>query len=264
RPLRPADALFVRGTGSRLGKAHDGRRPADQTFMTADGVASIQARIQEIEQRFVTPSRTSTATSTAASATSTQSFADMLSAAASLGTDTSTGDGTGTSTGTSALTSLLTGALNGTTSTTGTSTTSGKTQAFLQNALAQSGDAYQWGATASPTDPNPTAFDCSELVKWAAKRAGVDIADGAAGQYNQLKAQGATISVQQALQTPGALLFSFNGEPTPGAGEPARAHVAISLGNGKTIEARGKAYGVGSFDASNRFQYAAIIPGLST
>ena len=235
--------------------------------MTADGVASIQARIQEIEQRFVTPSRTSTATSTAASGTSNQSFADMLSAAASLGTDTSTGDGTGTGTGTSALTSLLAGALNGTagtTATTGTTTTTGKTQAFLQNALAQSGDAYQWGATASPTDPNPTAFDCSELVKWAAKRAGVDIADGAAGQYNQLKAQGATISVQQALKRPGALLFSFNGEPTPGAGEPARAHVAISLGNGKTIEARGKAYGVGSFDASNRFQYAAIIPGLST
>jgi hypothetical protein len=39
--------------------------------------------------------------------------------------------------------------------------------------------------------------------------------------------------------------------------------VAISLGNGKTIEARGTAYGVGSWDASpGRFQYAAVVPEL--
>ena len=43
---------------------------------------------------------------------------------------------------------------------------------------------------------------------------------------------------------------------------PSRAQVAISLGDGRTIEARGKSYGVGSFDAGNRFQYAAVVPGL--
>ena len=50
--------------------------------------------------------------------------------------------------------------------------------------------------------------------------------------------------------TPGALLFHFASEPQSGlGGEPPVAHVAISLGNGKTIEARGHDYGVGIFDA---------------
>jgi len=59
-------------------------------------------------------------------------------------------------------------------------------------------------------------------------------------------------------------LFSFDGEPQPGlSGEPSHAHVAISLGNGKTIEAKGHAYGVGVFDAGDRFNYAGMIPGMS-
>jgi cell wall-associated NlpC family hydrolase len=208
----------------------------------------------------------------------------MLSAAASLGTDGSGDDataasplsalltgltGTGAS-GASGLSGLLgsTGALgsNGTADLSGllgSIGTTSKTQTFLQNALAQAGDPYVWGASANPADPNPKAFDCSELVKWAAQRAGVDLPDGSWLQYLQLKQQGATIPVAQALQTPGALLFSFSHEPTPGGGRPSQAHVAISLGNGRTIEARGRSYGVGSFDAGNRFDYAAVIPGLA-
>ena len=64
------------------------------------------------------------------------------------------------------------------------------------------------------------------------------------------------------MHTPGALLFSFSSEPVPGGGRPNHAHVAISLGDGRTIEARGKSYGVGTFNAANRFQWAAIVPGL--
>ncbi|HEX5094494.1 MAG TPA: NlpC/P60 family protein, partial [Acidimicrobiia bacterium] len=119
-----------------------------------------------------------------------------------------------------------------------------------------------WGSSASPTDPNPDAFDCSELTKWAAKRVGIDLPDGSWLQYLELQEQGALVPVEQALRTPGALLFSFSDEPTPGGGRPSQAHVAISLGDGKTIEARGKKYGVGTFDAGNRFEYGAIIPGL--
>jgi cell wall-associated NlpC family hydrolase len=203
----------------------------------ADGVASIQARINEIEQRFVIPSQRS-----AAAPADSLAFAQMLDAASSLGT------GAG-----------VTGAapnLN-------TYGASGKTQTFLRSALAQSGDRYVWGASASPTDPNPSAFDCSELVKWAAKRAGVDVPDGSWLQYLQLKQQGATIPVEQALRTPGALLFSFSHEPTPGGARPSQAHVAISLGDGRTIEARGSKYGVGTFDAGSRFEYGAVIPGLA-
>jgi cell wall-associated NlpC family hydrolase len=234
----------------------------------SDGVASIQSRIAEIEQRFVSPAQGTTTATPAPSAANNALFAQLLSSASATGTD-GTGLTGGSGTDMSALTSLLSGGLNGQptmaggTATVGTFGTSAKTQTFVQSALAQAGDPYVWGASASPTDPNPTAFDCSELTKWAAKRAGVDLPDGSWLQYLQLKQQGATIPVQQALQTPGALLFSFSHEPTAGGGRPSQAHVAISLGDGRTIEARGSKYGVGTFDAGNRFEYAAVIPGLA-
>jgi cell wall-associated NlpC family hydrolase len=72
------------------------------------------------------------------------------------------------------------------------------------------------------------------------------------------------IPVEQAIHTPGALLFHFASEPQPGAGEPPVAHVAISLGNGKTIEAANPEDGVNEFNAEGRFEYAAIIPGIGT
>jgi cell wall-associated NlpC family hydrolase len=70
--------------------------------------------------------------------------------------------------------------------------------------------------------------------------------------------------VQQALPAPGALLFHFDSKPQPGlSGEPPVAHVAISLGNGTTMEAKGHAYGVGIFQAGDRFNYAGMIPGMT-
>jgi cell wall-associated NlpC family hydrolase len=134
---------------------------------------------------------------------------------------------------------------------------------FLDSALAQSGDPYVWGAEARARDGDPDAFDCSELVQWAAQRAGVELPDGSWLQYLELDRQGATIPVEQALRTPGALLFSFSREPTAGGGRPGRAHVAISLGDGQTIEAQSPRSGVGSWRAGDRFQYAAVIPGIS-
>ena len=58
------------------------------------------------------------------------------------------------------------------------------------------------------------------------------------------------MSVEQALKTRGALLFYFSQPPT-GAGRPAEAHVAISLGDGRTIEARSTKDGVGVFQAEH-------------
>jgi cell wall-associated NlpC family hydrolase len=139
---------------------------------------------------------------------------------------------------------------------------SGKVQDFLQAALSQRGDPYIWGANASFSDPNPRGFDCSELVRWAAHRGGVTLPDGSWQQYLALQRQGAVIPVEQAIHTPGALLFRFSSTPRPGGGRPGEAHVAISLGNGKTIEARGRAYGVNEFSAEHRFTYAAVIPDL--
>ncbi len=140
----------------------------------------------------------------------------------------------------------------------------GLTRTFLDHALAQTGDSYVFGSEAAPDDADPGVFDCSELVQWSAAQVGVEMPDGSWLQYLELKEQGAVIPVEQAAQTPGALLFSFDREPTASGGRPGSAHVAISLGDGTTIEARGTRYGVGTWETGERFQYAAVIPGLGT
>jgi cell wall-associated NlpC family hydrolase len=118
---------------------------------------------------------------------------------------------------------------------------------FVALALQQAGKAYVYGAEASPSDPNPRAFDCSELVQWCADRVGITpaVPDGSSAQ----KAHCTPISTQQAINTKGALLFH------PG-------HVAISLGTGKTIEAMDTKNGVRQGTAStSRFSSGGLIPG---
>jgi len=136
-------------------------------------------------------------------------------------------------------------------------------EVFVQQALAQEGDEYQWGVQADHADANPDEFDCAELVEWAAAQAGVDdLADTSYSQYVQMRDAGGEITVEQALHTRGALLFRFGTEDADGDGLPDSRHVAISLGDGTTIEAKGEKWGVGQFDAGTRFTNAAIIPGL--
>jgi peptidoglycan hydrolase-like protein with peptidoglycan-binding domain len=126
----------------------------------------------------------------------------------------------------------------------------GTAEDFVQKALAQRGDRYVFGAETNLNDKNPDTFDCSELVQWAAHQAGVSVPDGTMNQVPYFKQKGTEISVDKALKTRGALLFR------PG-------HVAISLGDGRTIEARGKAYGVNIFSAQGRgWTSGALIPGL--
>jgi cell wall-associated NlpC family hydrolase len=134
-------------------------------------------------------------------------------------------------------------------------------QHVVEVALAQRGDAYVFGAEADLNDKDPTAFDRSELTQWAAHQAGIDIPDGGAAQYLDLKANGLLIPVEQAARTPGALLFSFSSEPTAGGERPTVAHVAISQGTGYAVEAD-ETRGVTSMQVGNRFQYAAVLPGL--
>jgi cell wall-associated NlpC family hydrolase len=124
----------------------------------------------------------------------------------------------------------------------------GSASAFVQVALGQAGDPYVWGAEASKGDPNPRAFDCSELVEWAAGRVGVYIPDGSSAQIAFCR----KISVSSAIRTRGALLHK------PG-------HIAISLGNGRTIEAVGTGYGVRTMSATSRsFNWSSggLIPGM--
>ncbi|HVJ98057.1 MAG TPA: NlpC/P60 family protein [Acidimicrobiia bacterium] len=250
--------------------------------MGLEGITALRARIAQIQQLGSAPaapaastnaSRTANlATELTAAGAETNNFASMLQNA--LGTQATPGNDLSTmlqnALGTQAtpgndLSSMLQNVLG-----TRPATTTGnaaKAQDFLQIALQQKGKPYVYGAHTQPTDADPPAFDCSELTKWAAAQSGITIPDGATAQYLQLRDQGRTMSVEEALRTPGALLFHFGYEPKDLGDIPADGHVAISMGDGKhTIEARGRKYGTGIFDATGEragfFNRAGMIAGM--
>lgn len=95
------------------------------------------------------------------------------------------------------------------------------------------------------------ALDCSELVQVACADLEVTVPDGHWNQWQHCL----LISVDAAINTAGALLFVYDGTTA--------GHVAISRGDGTTIEARGRAWGVGVFDARNRtWTHGGLIPEL--
>lgn len=127
--------------------------------------------------------------------------------------------------------------------------------------LAQVGKPYVFAAEVSPSDPSPEAFDCSELVEWIDDRVGSGkMPDGSMNQRAYCMAKGTMIPVAKGLRTRGALLF--RDVSVLGVG-----HVAISLGTSPptSSEARGSAYGCGTFDArieSRLWTEAALWPGF--
>jgi cell wall-associated NlpC family hydrolase len=133
---------------------------------------------------------------------------------------------------------------------------------FLDAAEAQIGDKYRFGAETKLDDPNPTAFDSSELVQWAAAQAGVKLPDGSWNQYRHLAAQGRTIPMDHALRTPGALVFGFSSDPMASTGRPARAYVGISLGDGTILDVSERSGEVKIMEPGNFYTYAATIPEL--
>lgn len=116
---------------------------------------------------------------------------------------------------------------------------------LVHTAMRMRGKPYVFGAEVNLNDPNPRAFDCSELIEWACAQIGVRFPDGS---WNQIAAC-SPISVDRGIKTPGALLYR------PG-------HIVISRGDNTTIEAKGRAYGVGVFSALGRFTHAGLIPAL--
>ena len=131
----------------------------------------------------------------------------------------------------------------------------------LKWALAQNGDTYVFGAEVSANADDAAEWDCSELVEWSCRKAGVEptMPDGAFNQWKAAEKAGSMMSVADGMNTRGALLFVGDGT---GSGRDAITHVAISLGDGSTFEARGRKWGVGSWPAANRFDFAARIPGV--
>lgn len=89
-----------------------------------------------------------------------------------------------------------------------------------------------------------TGLDCSGFVAIATRNAGRELPGGSQQQYAAGQKRGVACSVAEALRTRGAILF--RGSTTP-------SHIAVSLGDGRTAEARGSAQGVGVFpNASTR------------
>ncbi len=95
-----------------------------------------------------------------------------------------------------------------------------RAQIAVQNALAQIGDPYVWGAE------GPNSFDCSGLTQYAARQAGVNIPRVANDQYRQLPA------VNPGDIKPGDLIF-----PSTSWKNGQMGHVMMYIGNGQVVHA---------------------------
>jgi cell wall-associated NlpC family hydrolase len=109
-------------------------------------------------------------------------------------------------------------------------------------AMGQQGKPYQWGAE------GPGAFDCSGLT-WAAWRAaGVTIPRTAAGQLDGLP------RVRGRLRPGDLVIYRSRG--------PSRRHVAMVVGRGRMVEARGRGIPVRSTRLRGGW-LGAVRPGTS-
>lgn len=118
---------------------------------------------------------------------------------------------------------------------------------FVELLKSQAGDTYVFGGEVKPGTKNPDRYDCSEFIEWAMNRLGFDsFPDGSAAQIDHAR----RLTVRQARRMAGAVLYK------PG-------HIAVSQGNGKTIEARNSQAGVGEFSASDiKWTRGGIFPEL--
>jgi hypothetical protein len=107
---------------------------------------------------------------------------------------------------------------------------------FIAQAQSRKGATYRWGGKPRSGDANPSRMDCSGLVQWAAARVGKSLP---AGSMEQLAATH-RLSVEKAINTPGALLFK----------------------KGSSLESR-YPMGVVEGSAYGRFTHSGWIPGMS-
>ncbi|MFP7697106.1 peptidoglycan DD-metalloendopeptidase family protein [Trueperella sp. LYQ143] len=105
-------------------------------------------------------------------------------------------------------------------------------ETFMRLVESKAGCPYVWGAD------GPGEFDCSGLIVWGLQQIGL-LARGEDRHSTALAVMGRQISVEEGITTRGAFLWT----PT---------HIAISRGDGTTIEARNPDLGVGIFPATGR------------
>lgn len=146
----------------------------------------------------------------------------------------------------------------------------GKGMDVIEIGSSRVGQRYVLGARVPLDNPNWRGpWDCAEFTSWCAYQA-YELVFGAnqprkiakaepySGYwYGEAKKFARVISWQAALDIPGAFLIRA---PSAKIG-----HVAISMGDGKrTLEARGKAFGVGIFDKAKTrpWSIGALLPGV--
>lgn len=118
---------------------------------------------------------------------------------------------------------------------------SGRVQTFLGHMRGELGGRYVWGGTSH------RAADCSGIVYHILNHhMGVSFPRHTS---HTIPGAGRVISVGQAIRTPGAILQRAG-------------HMAISLGNGKTWEAMGSAYGIRQGSAHGRFHRGVLLRQL--
>lgn len=110
-------------------------------------------------------------------------------------------------------------------------TSSSAREVFIRAAMSKNGLPYVWGGN----------YDCSSLLQYAFRVAGRPISRVVGTQAADARARGKVISVAEGLRTRGAILSRLPNE-----------HTAISLGDGSTFEARGRAYPIGRFQGAAR------------
>ena len=138
-----------------------------------------------------------------------------------------------------------------------------KAEAFVNQALKSQGDTYAFGTGRDLSNPDPDKFDCSGLVLWAAHQSGYTAPGFTNMNADQMKKYtdktGGALSVDAAKKTKGALLYISGKNDDPNQ----QKHVAISLGDGQTMEAKGTDYGVKVFKEGNQWTSAGVLPGMT-
>jgi len=142
---------------------------------------------------------------------------------------------------------------------------------LLVLALKEVGKPYVLGSE-GPAEQSLKTWDCSELVQHLLAQVGVEQVTDSNGRVTPITAfDGAglqwershSIPFEEGARLPGALLF-IQSEKTYPTKPHHIGHVAISLGNGYVLEARGRAYGVTIGPVRPSFNLAAKISELYT
>ena len=143
------------------------------------------------------------------------------------------------------------------------------THPVVELAARHLGEAYVWGARVPMANAGWRGpWDCAEFVSWCVFHAtgvlyGTEpkdplLADAYTGWWEkQARADGAEVAVELAARTPGAVVLRI-----PASGRT--GHIAISDGQGGTIEAHGQADGVSRHPISGRiWDTGVLVPGVT-